>query len=114
MPDVALEDSLPVVPDVLPAVEPVEEPVVEPGLLELLLEPYGEDDALAPDAGPIETSVRMNLSLLELPVLDVLLPVVLPDVPVLPMVPAWSAVVTHPVSVTDLLLLSERFQSLEL
>ena len=84
----ALEDSLPVVGDVLPVVEPVEEPVVEPGLLELLLEPYGEDDELAPDDGPIETSVRMNLSLLELelPVLDVL-PVVLPDVPVLPIVP---------------------------
>jgi hypothetical protein len=104
------------VPDVLPVVEPVEEPVVEPGLLALLLEPYGEDDELAPDDGPIETSVRMNLSLLELelPVLDVLLSVVLPDVPVLPIVAEWSAVVRHPVSVTGWLLRSDLFQSLEL
>jgi hypothetical protein len=58
----------------------------------------------------------MNLSLSDeelLPVDDVLLPVVLPEVPVLPIVPALSPVVRQPVNVTDLLLLSDLFQSLD-
>lgn len=91
--------------------EPVDEPVVEPAEL---LEPYGEDEPAALGEGPNDTSVRMNLSLLDDELADeVLLPVVLPDVPVLPIVSDLSALVRQPVNVTDLLLLSDLFQSLD-
>jgi hypothetical protein len=67
------------------------------------------------DEGPNDTFVRMNLSLSdeELLLVDVLLPVVLPEVPVLPIEPDLSPVVRQPVNVTDLLLLSDLFQSLD-
>lgn len=120
----------PDVPLMLPAELPVaaEEPALELGLEldgevdELVapvdeLEPYGEDELLALDEEPTETSVRMNRSLIDAELLPSLVPdgllVALPDVPVLPIVPALSAVLRHPVNVIALALLSDLFQSLD-
>jgi hypothetical protein len=104
--DPALELGFELVGEVAELVAPVDE-----------LEPYGEDELLALDEEPTETSVRMNRSLIDVELLlslvpDVLL-VALPDVPVLPIVPALSAVLRQPVNVMVLALLSDLFQSLD-
>lgn len=93
-----------------PVLEPVAEPVDEPVEPELL-EPYGEEPVVSADE-PNDAFDRMNWLLLEDELLPGVLP--LPDVPTLPEVPDWSAVVRQPVSVTVFKLLSVGFcQSLD-